>query len=98
MQQSGFADSLRGFMAHEKSLMIRLKADDKQYLQNLAHKRNETMTKVIEDLLEEHRRRSFFEDLAADYAALKKDSQAWQEELAEQKLWETTASDGLEDV
>jgi hypothetical protein len=92
------ANRLRGFMANEKSLMIRLKADDKEYLQNLAQKRNETMTKVIEDLLEEHRRRSFFEDLAADYAALKKDSRAWKDELAEQALWDTTAADGLEDV
>ena len=81
----------------EKSLMIRLKATDKRYLQQLAKQRKESMTKVIEDLLEEHRRRSFFEGLNNDYAALKKDKKAWEEQIKEQSLWDSTASDGLED-
>jgi len=29
----------------------------------------------------------FFEGLAADYAALKADPEAWADELAERKLW-----------
>jgi hypothetical protein len=83
-------------MTAEKNLMIRLNARDKDYLQALAKEKKESMTKVIEDLLEDHRKRSFFSGLAADYAALKKDSGAWNDELSEQSLWDTTASDGLD--
>jgi len=84
-------------MSNEKSLMIRLKTADKAYLQQLAQEKKESMTKVIEDLLEDHRRRSFFEGLAAEYAVLKQDQQAWEEELSDQALLDTAASDGLDD-
>lgn len=84
-------------MASEKNLMIRLKAADKEYLRRLALQRGESMTKVVEHLLEDHRRRSFFGGLSADYANLRKDSSAWEAEQQEQRLWDTTLADGLED-
>ena len=44
-----------------------------------------------------HDQRSLFvEQLAADYAALRKDEKAWAEELREREVWETTSLDGLE--
>jgi|AGTN01.2.fsa_nt_gi hypothetical protein len=51
------------------------------------------MTKIVEQLLEDHRRRSFFVGLASDHAKL---SDVEDEQL-ERDLWDTTSADGLED-
>jgi hypothetical protein len=44
-----------------------------------------------------HRREQFFAELNAASARLKADPVAWEEELAERALWETTLADGLDD-
>ncbi len=54
------------------------------------------MPEVLDKALDDFRRKVFFEGLAADYAALKAEPEAWAEELAERKLWETTLMDGLD--
>jgi hypothetical protein len=51
---------------------------------------------IVETALDAYRRKVFFERLAADYAALKADPEAWAEELAERKLSEATLPDGLD--
>jgi hypothetical protein len=45
--------------------------------------------------LREHE--EFVKGLAADFAALRADPEAWAEELAERALWDNTNADGLED-
>lgn len=51
---------------------------------------------ILDQAVEEYRRKLFFQGLAADYAALKADPAAWEEELAERKVWEGTLMDGLD--
>lgn len=80
-------------MPSDKSLMIRLSAADKKYLQQLSKKSGKSMTKIIEQLLEDHRRRSFFVGLASDHAKLSET----EDEQQERDLWDRTAADGLED-
>lgn len=46
--------------------------------------------------LDVRRRRELLEQANRDYAALRADPEAWQAELAERALWETTLLDGLE--
>lgn len=80
-------------MTSDKSLMIRLSAADKKYLQQLSKKTGKSMTKIIEQLLEDHRRRSFFVGLASDH---EKRSET-EGEQQERDLWDRTSADGLED-
>jgi hypothetical protein len=65
-------------------------------LQELAEQTGQTMTEVLDKALDAYRRKVFFEQLQADYAALRADPEAWAEELAERKLWEATLMDGLD--
>ncbi len=57
--------------------------------------------KVIEDLLEEHRKRKFFENLNNGYRQFKADMQndpdLRKQVEEEQRLWDNTLLDGLED-
>ncbi|HEU0168374.1 MAG TPA: hypothetical protein VFS62_11405 [Chloroflexota bacterium] len=47
--------------------------------------------------MDAYRRQFFLEQLNEQFARLRADPAAWQEELAERKLWEGTLMDGLED-
>jgi predicted transcriptional regulator len=62
----------------------------------LAEKTNQTATEVVEKALDAYRRKLFFEQLNAGYAALRSDPEAWAEELEERKLWEATLMDGVD--
>jgi hypothetical protein len=68
----------------------------RKLLEELARQTGQSVQAILAQALEDYRRKVFFQGLAADYAALKADPQAWEEELAERKLWETTLPDGLD--
>ncbi|MGA3043556.1 MAG: toxin-antitoxin system protein [Bryobacteraceae bacterium] len=55
------------------------------------------MQVILDKALERYRRAKFLNGANADFAALRNNSRAWKELLAERRLWETTAADGLED-
>lgn len=67
-----------------------------QILQELAEQTGQSMTDVLDKALDAYRRKLFFEQLNAGYAALRADPQAWAEELEERKLWDATLLDGLD--
>ncbi|MGH2532686.1 MAG: hypothetical protein ACRDJW_10325 [Thermomicrobiales bacterium] len=46
---------------------------------------------------EDDRRRCIQDEANADFAAMRADSRAWAEELAERELWDRTLADGLDD-
>jgi len=48
-------------------------------------------------MISEDERKKFLEGCNADYARLRTDPQAWQEELEERALWDCTLMDGLKD-
>ena len=54
------------------------------------------MQTVLDDAIEQYRRDIFFRELDQDYARLQANPEAWQKELAERQLWDTTLMDGLE--
>jgi hypothetical protein len=56
------------------------------------------MQEVLEQAIEAHRRRRLLEMGNLAYAALKDDPKAWEQELAERKLWENTLADGLDEA
>ncbi len=65
-------------------------------LQELAEQSGQTVMDILNKAIDAYRRQVFFEGLNSDYAALRADPEAWAEELAERKLWESTLMDGLD--
>jgi hypothetical protein len=76
--------------------MITISETAQRLLQELAGQTGQSPTEVLEQALDQYRRHVFFEGLAADYAALRADSEAWAEEREERNLWDTTLMDGLD--
>jgi hypothetical protein len=62
----------------------------------LAEQTGQSLSDVLDKALDAYRRKLFFEQLNAGYAALRADPHAWAEELQERQLWDTTLMDGLD--
>jgi hypothetical protein len=56
----------------------------------------EPMIEVLAKAVEAYRRRTFLEGLNADFAALRKDGNAWAEEQSERAAWDATLADDVE--
>jgi hypothetical protein len=78
------------------TLTVPISDKSHRILQELAEQTGQTTGEILDKALDAYRRKVFFDGLAADYAALKADPEAWAEELAERKLWEATLMDGLD--
>lgn len=55
------------------------------------------MQSVIDQAIEDLRRRRMLEETNRAFSALKADKSAWREEIAEREIWENTLSDGVEE-
>jgi hypothetical protein len=55
------------------------------------------MQSVIDQAIEDFRRRKLLEDTNAAFSALKAEKTAWQEESKEREMWENTLLDGVEE-
>ncbi len=67
-----------------------------QLLRDLAEQTGQPIADVLDKALDAYRRKLFFEQMNAGYAALRADTEAWAEHLAERKLWDATLMDGLD--
>ncbi len=54
------------------------------------------MQSVIDQAIEDLRRRRLLDATNSAFSALKADNAAWQEESEERRLWENTLADGVE--
>jgi hypothetical protein len=79
------------------SVMIPVSEATHRKLQELATSSGATVQAVLDKAVEAYERKCFLEGLNADFARLRADPQAWQEELEERALWDKTLADGLED-
>ena len=77
------------------SKTVRIDQQTWEVLKELAGLLGEPMQKVLAQAIEAHRRQLILEKSNAAFAALRGDSEAWQEEQAERGEWDTTLSDGL---
>ena len=73
---------------------VRVSNETHRLIRNLSTEIGESMQTIIEDALEQYRRRKFLEGLNEDFKALKENKDAWQEELEERKMWDKTLLDG----
>ena len=74
---------------------VRIKPETHAKLRSLADEFGQSMPDVLEHAVEKLRRDVFLDAAEIAYAALKQNPKAWQAELAERALWDTTLSDGL---
>lgn len=78
------------------SVNVRVSSQSYQVLKSLAEDYGQSMQSLIDEALEDLRRRKVLEATDAAFAALKANKKAWKEELRERRLWEKTLSDGVE--
>jgi hypothetical protein len=79
------------------STNVRISSTSHEILRRLAREEKQPMQVILDKAVERYRRARFLNSANADFAALRNNSGAWKEVLAERRLWETTAADGLED-
>ena len=79
-----------------QSVNVRVSSQSYQLLKSLAEDFDQSMQSVIDEALENLRRRKILEATDEAFLALKANKKAWKEELRERRLWERTLSDGVE--
>jgi hypothetical protein len=65
--------------------VVRIGKHHHQALRQLAERMGESMQTVVEKAIDELKRKQFFEEFNAAYAALRSDPKAWAEELEERQ-------------
>ena len=76
---------------------VRIHPSSHARLKELAEQSGETMADVLAKAIEVYHRKVFLEGLNGDFAALRSDPDAWNEELAERQSWDATLADDLKD-
>ena len=79
-----------------QSVNVRISSNSYQILKTLSQEQGQTMQSLIDNALEDLRRRKILEATNQAFARLKTNESEWNEELAERELWENTLSDGVE--
>jgi predicted transcriptional regulator len=95
--QSNAEDPEKARLRGMQSLTVRITRSAHAALRALAEETDESMTEILEKAIEAYRKQRFLDGLNADFAALRKNQAAWEDELAERNEWDATLSDGLED-
>jgi len=78
------------------SVNVRVSSQSYQLLKSLAQDFGQSMQSVIDEAIEDLRRRKMLEATNEAFSTLKADNKAWKEELKERELWENTLADGVE--
>mgnify|MGYP001128086474 CR=1 FL=1 len=79
------------------SATVRVSEETHRALKEISEARQESMTDVLAEAVERLRREELIRRTNEAYAALQKDSKAWEELLSERAEWDLTLMDGLED-
>ncbi|HLE63705.1 MAG TPA: hypothetical protein VI750_11215 [Pyrinomonadaceae bacterium] len=79
------------------SVNVRISTNSYQILKSLSQDKGESMQSVMDQAIEDLRRRKMLEATNSAFAALKSDKAAWQEEIEEREIWENTLADGVDD-
>ncbi|MBP9664586.1 MAG: hypothetical protein KBD94_08180 [Pyrinomonadaceae bacterium] len=79
------------------STQVRISNSTYQVLRTLSGEGGESMQSIIDEAVEQYKRRRFLEGLNDDFARLKQDPEAWQDELDERLVWDSTLADDIED-
>ena len=78
------------------SVNVRISSNSYQILKTLSKGKGQSMQSVMDQAIEDLRRRKMLEATNLAFSALKADKTAWREESKERELWENTLLDGVE--
>lgn len=78
------------------SVNVRISSNSYQILKSLSKGKGQSMQSVIDQAIEDLRRRKMLEATNSAFSALKADKEAWAVESEERQLWENTLADGVE--
>lgn len=73
---------------------VRISSTARKTLQRLSKATGRSLTALLDEAIEELRRKTFFAEANRTFATLKASPKAWAEELEERRAWEVTVSDG----
>ena len=79
------------------SVNVRISSSSYHILKTLSQNKGQSMQSVIDQAIEDLRRRKMLEATNLAFSELRADNAAWQEEIDERGIWENTLSDGVED-
>ncbi|TYB82628.1 MAG: hypothetical protein FXF54_14100 [Kosmotoga sp.] len=80
-----------------KDKIVRVSDDTHMKLKELSKKSGKTMSKILENAVEEYCRKEFLKKTNNAYAKLRENKEKWEEELSEREDWDSTIRDGLEE-
>jgi hypothetical protein len=83
-----------GMKSATRTPNVRISPRAHELLRQLAEEEQRSMQSVLDRALERYRRERFLRAANADFAALKRNTKAWKQEVRERELWEQTAADG----
>jgi hypothetical protein len=79
-----------------QSVNVRISSQSYQILKTLSQEEGQTMQNLLDDALENLRRKKILEATSLAFQRLKANKDDWQEELDERELWENTLVDGVD--
>ncbi|MGM0652694.1 MAG: toxin-antitoxin system protein [Bacillota bacterium] len=75
---------------------VRVSNKTAETLKDIAREKGDSVQKVLDRAVEEHRRTLFLEEANKAYADLKENPRQWKEEQEEREIWSNTLTDGQE--
>ena len=78
------------------SVNVRISSSSYQTLKTLSKGKGQSMQSVIDQAIEDLRRRRLLDETNLAFSALKADKEAWAAESEERRLWGNTLADGVE--
>lgn len=66
---------------------------DRDLAQQLATQAGRSQMEIVHEALALYRRQQLLADMNRDFAAMRRDSDAWSEEMAERDVWDVTLGD-----
>jgi predicted transcriptional regulator len=80
------------------SATVRISDETHGVLKSLSGRTRRSMQSILDEAVREYRKKLFWEQAAQDFEALRANEPAWQAELDEQRAWDVTSADGLEET
>jgi hypothetical protein len=72
---------------------IRVAVSDRDAAQELAKQTGRSQMEIVHEALELYRRQQLLADMNRDFAELRRDTEAWDEEMVERDVWDITLGD-----
>ena len=72
---------------------IRVAVSDRDLAQELATRSGCSQMEIVHEALELYRRQQLLAEMNRDFAAMRRDGDAWSEEMADRDVWDITLGD-----